>query len=130
MSSFFAVEWQTALTSTTNIVKTEPSINNLNSGVADVSNDPNKRVDDKLDLRRVEEASIVEKLGHQRVEEDGVVEKLGHRRVDEDGVVTFKKTPTTELETGIQLGLEFYISKVSNKPAKDLLYQASCLWRT
>ena len=53
-----------------------------------------------------------------------VDEKLGHRRVDEDGVVTFKKTPTTELEAGIQLGLNFYISQASNKPAKDLLYQA------
>ena len=54
-----------------------------------------------------------------------VDEKLGHRRVDEDGVVSYKKTPTTELEAGIQLGLHYYIAKVSNKPAKDLLYQAS-----
>ncbi|XP_041355611.1 phosphatidylinositol 4-phosphate 5-kinase type-1 beta-like isoform X2 [Gigantopelta aegis] len=49
--------------------------------------------------------------------------KIGHRRVDHDGVVTYKKKPTSELMTAIQLGIGQSVGGLSSKPERDVLMQ-------
>ncbi|XP_067653467.1 phosphatidylinositol 4-phosphate 5-kinase type-1 alpha-like isoform X3 [Haliotis asinina] len=49
--------------------------------------------------------------------------KIGHRRVDEDGIVTYKKKPTSELMTAIQLGIGQSVGALSSKAERDVLMQ-------
>ncbi|ESO09420.1 hypothetical protein HELRODRAFT_73772, partial [Helobdella robusta] len=49
--------------------------------------------------------------------------KIGHRRVHENGSVTYKKRPTTELMTAVQLGIAQSIGSLSAKPSRDILYE-------
>uniref|UniRef100_A0A0X3P8L1 Phosphatidylinositol 4-phosphate 5-kinase type-1 alpha n=1 Tax=Schistocephalus solidus TaxID=70667 RepID=A0A0X3P8L1_SCHSO len=49
--------------------------------------------------------------------------KLGHRRVTEQGTVTYKKTPTSEIQRAIQLGIQHSISILQQKPVRDVLFR-------
>ncbi|KAM3175665.1 hypothetical protein ACTXT7_008062 [Hymenolepis weldensis] len=49
--------------------------------------------------------------------------KIGHRRVTDQGTVTYKKTPTSEIQRAIQLGIQHSICTLQQKPVRDVLFR-------
>ncbi|KAM7537088.1 hypothetical protein Aperf_G00000071366 [Anoplocephala perfoliata] len=49
--------------------------------------------------------------------------KIGHRRVTDQGTVTYKKTPTSEIQRAIQLGIQHSIGSLQQKPVRDVLFR-------
>ncbi|VDD80918.1 unnamed protein product [Mesocestoides corti] len=49
--------------------------------------------------------------------------KIGHRRVTDQGTVTYKKTPTSEIQRAIQLGIHHSIGTLQQKQVRDVLFR-------
>ncbi|KAL5962393.1 Phosphatidylinositol 4-phosphate 5-kinase type-1 alpha [Taenia solium] len=49
--------------------------------------------------------------------------KIGHRRVTDQGTVTYKKTPTSEIQRAIQLGIQHSIGTLQQKQVRDVLFR-------
>ncbi|CDS42327.1 Phosphatidylinositol 4 phosphate 5 kinase type 1 [Echinococcus multilocularis] len=49
--------------------------------------------------------------------------KIGHRRVTNQGTVTYKKTPTSEIQRAIQLGIQHSIGTLQQKQVRDVLFR-------